>query len=346
MATWKKLLQEGLDISGSSNSDVTNNYITVSDGTNSSPVYLGATDSLTFSGGGDISVTESSGTITISFTATAESNSFGSVVTDSGTATSENANDALTIAGSAGLKTTGSGQNVTISFAFGELTSSTALASGDIFVFGDASDTYNPKGNTLAGIAAFMAGSGLTASAGVLSVDNITLGTDTTGAYAATVTGTLNEIEVTGSGGSGGEGVTYTVGLPNDVTVSGNLTVGGDFNITGEINQTNVTELVVADKTIIVAKGASAAGNADGAGLVVDSSGLSTHGADAQLRFDETGATFSEWQMIKGQGASPNDYSWVAGMVQVATTAALINVDAGVGTLGMVGTSLYVQTAS
>jgi hypothetical protein len=58
------------------------------------------------------------------------------------------------------------------------------------------------------------------------TANQIELSTDTTGSYVATVSGTANEIEVTGSGS---ENATVTVGLPNDVTVSNNLTVNNDI---------------------------------------------------------------------------------------------------------------------
>ena len=92
----------------------------------------------------------------------------------------------------------------------------------------------------------------------------VTLGTQTTGNYAGTITGTANEIEVTGSAG---EGTAYTIGLPNDVTITGNLTVQGD-TVT-----LNTGTLTVEDKNIVVAKNitadpASAAG-VNGAGLTI-----------------------------------------------------------------------------
>ena len=60
-------------------------------------------------------------------------------------------------------------------------------------------------------------------NANINTTSNITLGTDTSGNYVATVAGTTNEIEVTGSG-SGGAAV--TVGLPNSVTITGTMTAG------------------------------------------------------------------------------------------------------------------------
>jgi hypothetical protein len=55
-----------------------------------------------------------------------------------------------------------------------------------------------------------------------INANSVELGTDTTGNYVATIAGTVNEIEVTGSGA---ETAAITVGLPNDVTISNDLTV-------------------------------------------------------------------------------------------------------------------------
>ena len=63
-----------------------------------------------------------------------------------------------------------------------------------------------------------------------LGTDAVTLGTNTTGNYAASVAGTTNEVEVTGTAG---EGTAFTVGLPSDVTVGNDLTVTNDISVTG-----------------------------------------------------------------------------------------------------------------
>lgn len=363
MATWKKLLQEGLSIGGSSNTDVTNNFITVSDSqtptANTSPVYLG--DTLTFAGGGDIDVTENAGTVTISFTATAESNSFGSVATESGTATSQNANDQLTITGAAGIDTSALNQTVTIKFDFNELTA-TLPASGDTWLMLDSNGTTYQK-STTDQYASFLVGgtgSGLTASSGQLFVDTVALGTGTSGNYASEVTAGAN-ISV---GGAAGEGTSFSVALATNVdvagtldvtgaatfdstaSISGNLTVGGDLNIAGEINRTSVTELQVTDKTISVAIGATNTTGADQSGLVVDVSGVTGYANDASILYNTTGASFSEWKMTKSAGTTPKAATWVAGMaVGTSQTDLNNNYDAGIGSLGWDGTNLYIQTA-
>jgi len=75
----------------------------------------------------------------------------------------------------------------------------------------------------------------------------------TVGNYVATVSGTANEIEVTGSGT---ENSTVTIGLPSDVNVTNDLHVGNDLEVMGNltVNGTTTTlnseTLVVTDKFI------------------------------------------------------------------------------------------------
>ena len=73
-----------------------------------------------------------------------------------------------------------------------------------------------------------VAGSGTVTNLGNVSFattiqpNSIALGTDTAGNYIATIAGTSNEIEVSGSGS---ETAAVTIGLPNDVTIGNNLVV-------------------------------------------------------------------------------------------------------------------------
>ena len=64
-----------------------------------------------------------------------------------------------------------------------------------------------------------------------IAADSVALGTDTTGNYVATVTGTSNEIEVSGSGS---ETAAVTIGLPNDVTIGNDLTVTNDLTVSND----------------------------------------------------------------------------------------------------------------
>ena len=54
-----------------------------------------------------------------------------------------------------------------------------------------------------------------------VTANSVALGADTTGNYVATVAGTANEVEVSGSGS---ETAAVTIGLPNSVTITTNLT--------------------------------------------------------------------------------------------------------------------------
>jgi hypothetical protein len=61
------------------------------------------------------------------------------------------------------------------------------------------------------------------ANIGAIPAGDIALGADTSGNYVSTITGTTNEIEVSGSGT---ETAGVTIGLPNAVTISGAMTAG------------------------------------------------------------------------------------------------------------------------
>ena len=120
----------------------------------------------------------------------------------------------------------------------------------------------------------------------------VTLGTSTTGNYVATIAGTTNEIEVTGSGS---ETAAVTIGLPNDVTIGNNLTVTGDLTVSGTTTTINTTNLEVEDQFVLLNNAASAT-DAD-AGIVVEGSTKSVaFGYDQSAdrwAFDKTGATSS-----------------------------------------------------
>ena len=86
-----------------------------------------------------------------------------------------------------------------------------------------------------------------------VSANSIALGTDTTGNYVSTITGTAKEIEVTN--GAGSEGAAVVIGLPNNVEITGDLTVKG---VTTTVDSTVVT---IADP--IFTLGANAADSKD-----------------------------------------------------------------------------------
>jgi len=74
--------------------------------------------------------------------------------------------------------------------------------------------------------------------------DAIALGTKTTGNYIATIAGTTNEIEVSGSGS---ETAAVTIGLPDDVSISNDLTVAGNLTVNGDLTYLDTTNLKIED---------------------------------------------------------------------------------------------------
>ena len=92
----------------------------------------------------------------------------------------------------------------------------------------------------------------------------VTLGTQSTGNYVATIAGTTNEIEVSGSGS---ETAAVTIGLPDDVTIGGALTVTGNLTVNGTTTTLNTATLDVEDLTIRVGKNATTLSATNGAGI-------------------------------------------------------------------------------
>jgi hypothetical protein len=115
-------------------------------------------------------------------------------------------------------------------------------------------------------ISANISGTAASASyATSVAPDSVQLGTSTTGNYIATISGTNNEIEVSGSGS---ESAAVTVGLPENVTVSNDLTVGGNLTVSGSVVYLNVENLNVEDNVITLNYGTSGAPTLD-AGIAV-----------------------------------------------------------------------------
>lgn len=84
----------------------------------------------------------------------------------------------------------------------------------------------------------------LNVTAAGVQTNSVVLGTDTTGNYVATIGGTANEIEVTGSGS---ETASVTIGLPNDIDIAGSITVSSIYDLVGETaNTATVTQTEIA----------------------------------------------------------------------------------------------------
>ena len=199
----------------------------------------------------------------------------------------------LTAAGEADVATTLTinGDNVGTTIGINLLTETLGVLGGegidvsvsgnDITIAGEDATTSNK------GIASFETADFVTTN-GHVTIKNVNLGTQTTGNYVATISGTANEIEVTGSGS---ESAAVTIGLPNDVSITNNLTVGGDLNVVGSINTVNVTQVNITDNKINLNSDMDEeqAPTAD-AGIIVHRGSS----ADAELLWNETA---DKWQI-------------------------------------------------
>ena len=232
------------------------------------------TDTFTISGGEGIDTAVTNNTITISGEDASTSNkgvaSFNSddfnttsghveledtvvktVTTDSGALTPSG--HGLSILGGEGIDVTHAGTSITVA---GE----------------DASISNK-------GVASF-ADADFTVTSGAVTIKNVNLATQTTGNYIATIAGTANEVEVSGSGS---ENSAVTIGLPNDVTITNNLTVGGNLNVTGTINSVNTTQVNIVDNKINLNTDFTGSPTAD-AGVRVERG----DGADVEILWNET----------------------------------------------------------
>jgi hypothetical protein len=77
-----------------------------------------------------------------------------------------------------------------------------------------------------------------------VDANSVALGTDTTGNYIQTITGTANKITVTGSGS---ESADVTLTLPDDVQIADSLTVAGNLTVNGTLTSLDTTNLDIED---------------------------------------------------------------------------------------------------
>ena len=176
----------------------------------------------------------------------------GVIVAGNGISSTYNDNsNSLTISNIGVTSLTGTAEEVTVSASAGAVTLSlpatinanttgTAAAlttSRTIELTGDVTGTVSFDGSASASMAT------------TIAANSVALGTDTTGDYIATIAGTANEIEVSGSGY---ESATITIGLPDDVTIGNNLIVTGNLTVSGSATYLNVEEFLVEDNAIIL----------------------------------------------------------------------------------------------
>lgn len=168
------------------------------------------------------------------------------------------------------------GSTATINVDLTEATEA-SIANGDYILFLNGGATGTHAKESIADVATLFAGTGLTATNSVIAVDyGSTSGTAVQGNTTITLNGTANEVEITGTSAQAlGGAPSYTIGLPNDVTIGNNLTVTGDLLVNGSTTTINTTNLNVEDQFILLASGSTA--GADG-GIVVQSEGVNSTG--------------------------------------------------------------------
>lgn len=213
------------------------------------------------------------------------------IASDSGTDTISLLSETLTVSGGEGIDTSISSGTITIS---GEDASDTnkGIASFDSTDFSVTNGHVSLAKDPVITLSGDVAGSATMTNLGDVTItttvqpNSVALGTDTTGNYVATISGTANEITVSGSGS---ETAAVTIGLPDDVTVSGNLTVNGNLDVQGSINSISTTEVNIIDNKVVLNSNVTGTPSAD-AGLKVERG----DSADVEVLWNETA---DQWQL-------------------------------------------------
>ena len=148
-----------------------------------------------------------------------------------------------------------------------------AVTNNAITISGEDASTTNK------GVASFDAAD-FNVNSGVVSVKDINLDSQTTGDYVATIVGTANEITVSPNSG---HNAAVTVGLPDNVEITGNLQVGGNLNVIGTVNSVNTTQINIEDNKVKLNSNFAGTPTTD-AGITVER-GLET---DVEILWNET----------------------------------------------------------
>jgi hypothetical protein len=261
------------------------------------------------------------------------------VAGDSGSSQTVSLNDTLTISGGTGLSSIASATDtLTINLDSTSVTAGSYGNANTVATFTvDAQGRLTAAGNSAVSILStqvsdfaesvqdaantfVIAGTGITKTyddnANTLTITN---------AGVVSITGTSNEITVSGTGADPYTGA-ITIGLPDNVTIGNTLTVTGDLIVNGNTTTLNTATLVVEDKNIVLA-------NVDTpTDTTADGAGISVLGA--------TTKTFN-WVDATDAWTSSENLNLLAGKVfQIGGTSVLSNTTLGSGILNSSLTSV------
>ena len=197
----------------------------------------------------------------------------------------------------------------------------------------DASVVRLTKSNpTTADTVDITAGSNITFSS--ISASGFTIAADNDDVSNANLLSALSSLE--SAGGAADQNIVIGTDSGDTIVITGNLQVDGT---TTTVNSTTLT---VDDKNIVVASGAADAAACNGAGITVDVDGDDNYSVNPEIQWLSSHSNFSEWAMKKGGGEST---AFIAAMMEESSFANLNATTPGIGTFGMVGGALYIQTA-